>query len=195
MNLKDGEFAVKFARKVVETWVSEGRAPDRPKAPKIFKEKSGVFTTLHTYPGHDLRGCIGLPYPHKTLIDAIIDSAMSVTKDPRFPPLSEEEFDKIIVEVSILTPPEKIGARPDEYPKKIRIGEDGLIIKKGFRSGLLLPQVATESQFDPKQFLECLCWKAGLPNDAWKGKDCEVFRFRAHIFSEEKPNGKVVRKR
>jgi len=194
MNLSDGEFAVKFARKTIETWVSEKRTPEKPKAPELFKEKSGVFTTLHTYPSRELRGCIGLPYPRKPLIDAIIESAVSVTEDPRFPKLEENEFDKIVVEVSVLTPPEKVGAKPGEYPKKIKIGEDGLIITKGFHSGLLLPQVATENNFDAERFLECLCWKAGLAKDEWKSGECEVFRFHAHIFSEEKPNGKIIKK-
>ena len=77
---------------------------------------------------------------------------------------------------------------------QIKIGQDGLIIKRRFHSGLLLPQVATENRFDPERFLECLCWKAGMMKDEWKSSETEVFKFHAHIFSEEKPKGKIVKK-
>lgn len=195
MNRKDGEFAVKLARKTIENWVSEREVPERPGASGIFSRKSGVFTTIHTYPGHALRGCIGLPYPDKPLLDAIVESAVSVTEDPRFPPLEEKELENIIVEVSVLSAPRKIVFKnPEECPGKIEIGKDGLVIKSGFRSGLLLPQVATENKFDAEKFLECLCWKAGLPKDGWKDGKCEILKFQAHIFSEETPGGKVVEK-
>jgi hypothetical protein len=195
MDPKEGELAVKFAREVMEKWVSGRKKPEPPKLPKVFSEKRGVFTTLHTYPGHELRGCIGLPYPIKPLVDAIMDSAMSVTRDPRFPELGKDELDKIIVEVSILTKPEKIEARnPGDYMKRVEIGKDGLIIKSGFNSGLLLPQVAAENGFDQRQFLECLCWKAALPSDAWKSKETEIYKFQAEIFKEQKPRGKIVSK-
>ncbi len=120
MNLRDGEFAVKFARRVIEAWVSEGKELSRPeKTPKRFLAKSGVFTTLYTYPERDLRGCIGLPYPYKPLIDAIIEAAISATQDPRFMEFGKEELGKTIIEVSILTPPEKITAnRPGITSKK-----------------------------------------------------------------------------
>jgi uncharacterized protein (TIGR00296 family) len=151
MNLKDGEFAVKFARKTIEMWVSERKTPVTPKVPKMFKEKSGVFTTLHTYPDHELRGCIGLPYPNKPLIEAIRESAVSVTMDPRFPKLGEEELEKVIVEVSILTKPEKIKVKsPYEYLEKIKTGKDGLVIRNDAQAGLLLPQVSTEYGWNVK---------------------------------------------
>lgn len=192
MNLKDGEFAVKFARKTIEMHVSERKKPEVPKVPGMFKEKSGVFTTLYTYPGHELRGCIGLPYPSKPLIDAITDSAVSVTRDPRFPALERGELDKIVIEVSILTKPEKILVKkPEEYMEKIKIGRDGLIIRNGMQSGLLLPQVPVEYGWDVKTFLEHLCMKAFLPPDAWTYEGTEIFRFRTEIFREKEPGGKI----
>ena len=192
MNFEDGEFAVEFARKTIEMWVSERKTPDMPKVPKMFEERSGVFTTLHTYPDHELRGCIGLPYPNKPLIEAIRESAVSVTMDPRFPKLGEEELEKVIVEVSILTKPEKIAVKkPEEYLEKIKIGRDGLIIKNGAQSGLLLPQVPIEYGWDAKTFLEHLCMKAFLPPDAWTHQGTEISRFGSEIFSEKTPGGKV----
>lgn len=192
MNSEDGEFAVKFARKSIEMYVSERKTPEIPKTPEIFHEESGVFTTIYTYPDRELRGCIGLPYPSKPLIDAIIDSATSVTRDPRFPELERNELDKIVIEVSILTKPEKIAVKkPEEYLEKIKIGRDGLIIKNGAQSGLLLPQVPIEYGWDAKTFLEHLCMKAFLPPDAWTYEGSEIFRFGSEIFSEKTPGGKV----
>ncbi len=195
MNLKEGEFAVRFARKTIEMWVKEGETPEIPEGVSgIFMEKSGVFTTLYTYPDHELRGCIGLPYPDKPLIEAIRESAVSATRDPRFPPLGKDELGRIVVEVSILTKPEKIEVKkPEEYPGKIRIGKDGLIIKSGLHSGLLLPQVPLEYGWDAKTYLEHLCMKAFLPPDAWKNENVEIFRFGSEIFSEREPGGKIER--
>jgi uncharacterized protein (TIGR00296 family) len=197
MDLKQGEFAVKFARKVIESWTRNGKKLKRPKnIPKEFLEKSGVFTTLYTYPERGLRGCIGLPYPYNPLIDAIIESAISVTRDPRFPELSGRELGKIVVEVSILTKPEKIRViKPEECLKKIKIGTDGLIIRNGVYSGLLLPQVPKEYGWDARTYLEHLCMKAMLPTGAWKYEGTEIFRFCSEIFGEKKPGGPIERLR
>jgi uncharacterized protein (TIGR00296 family) len=192
MNLKDGQFAVKFARKTIEMWISRRETPQFPKTAEVFREKSGVFTTLYTYPEKELRGCIGLPYPNKPLIQAIMESAVSATMDPRFPKLSKEELDKVVIEVSVLTKPEKIEVKsPFEYLEKVKIGRDGLIIKKGPHAGLLLPQVPVEYEWNVKTFLEHLCMKAFLPQDAWKDKDTEIYSFHSEIFAEEEPGGDV----
>ena len=119
MNLKQGEFAVRLARASLEAWVAKGDKIARPKCGKNFLVKAGVFVTLHTYPERDLRGCIGFPYPYLPLADAIIEAAISAAQDPRFPPLDRSELDKTIVEVSVLTPPEKLAAKtPEECTKK-----------------------------------------------------------------------------
>ena len=194
MEHKDGEFAVKFAREVIEKWVKTEKRPDVPKVSGIFNEKSGVFATIYEYPSKHLRGCIGLPYPNKKLIDAIMEAAISVTGDSRFPTLSNDELDKVTVEVSILTKPEKIVVKdPKEYLKEVNIGIDGLIIQNGYQYGLLLPQVPLEQKWDVKEYLEHLCMKAGMPIDAWEYEGSELFRFRSDIYAEEKPNGKIVK--
>lgn len=192
---EEGEFAVRLARKVIESYLSQ-RKIYRPEVyPKKFDEKAGVFTTLLTYPRRELRGCIGIPEPVMPLIDAIIRSAIySATEDPRFPSLSYGEMKNIIVEISLLTPPQKIKVDdPQEYPKVIKVGRDGLIVRRGPYSGLLLPQVAVEYGWSVEEFLSHTCWKAGLEKDCWRDLDTEIYRFEAEIFEEEAPNGNVKR--
>jgi uncharacterized protein (TIGR00296 family) len=194
MDIEKGAFLVKTARKVIEDYVKSGKAQVPEDYPQEFDEKSGVFTTIHTHPEHELRGCIGYPEPVMPLIRALAESAVSVTKDPRFPPLSEEELGKIVVEVSVLTQPELIKvSAPGGYPKKVRIGKDGLIIERGWNRGLLLPQVPVEQKWDATQFLQNLCMKAGLPPDMWLESGVKIYRFQSEIFSEKSPRGEVVK--
>jgi hypothetical protein len=195
MNQKEGEFAVRLARSSIEMWVEKRKTTPAPKdMPEEFRTMRGVFTTLNTWPEGELRGCIGYPYPVLPLVTAIIKSGIEATQDPRFPELETDEIDKVTVEVSILTEPDTINVKkPEDYPKKINIGEDGLIIKLGFSSGLLLPQVAVEYGWDVKTFLEHLCSKAGLEQDAWKSGKAEILKFQAEIFCEEEPRGNIKR--
>ncbi|HUY00515.1 MAG TPA: TIGR00296 family protein [Candidatus Deferrimicrobium sp.] len=194
----EGEFLVKLARNVLETIVKTGKKPDIPPEAKAkLKEKSGVFVTLETLTGAEkqLRGCIGRPYPDFPLVQATIDSAVdSALHDPRFPSVKPAELDKIVVEVSILTPPTLIEVDSvKDYSKNIAVGRDGLIIARGWRKGLLLPQVAVEWKWDAKQFLEQTCWKAGLTPDMWMDKETKIYKFQAEIFHELEPNGKIER--
>lgn len=192
MRIEDGSFLVRQARKTIESWVTKGEKHVPEKWPDSFREKRGIFTTLNTYPGKELRGCIGIPEPVMALSEALVESAVSVTRDPRFPELSVDELDKITVEVSVLTKPELIKVKsPVEYPKSLNIGEHGLIIEKEGRSGLLLPQVPLEQNWDPEAFLSNLCMKAGLSPDSWVSDDVRIFRFRSEIFGETKPRGPV----
>ncbi|MGI5992658.1 MAG: TIGR00296 family protein [Methanosarcina sp.] len=190
----EGRAAVKLARKTIESFLSEERLPEPQELgfelSTIFEEKRGVFVTL-TENGL-LRGCIGHPLPDSTLEDAIMDSAISAAvRDPRFPPVGEDELKDIIVEVTILTQPEKINARPEELPDRIEIGKHGLIVKQGYCQGLLLPQVAPENEMDSIEFLSHTCLKAGLSPDAWL-KGAEVSCFEGQIFKEKEPRGEVI---
>jgi hypothetical protein len=190
----EGRAAVKLARKTIESFLSEERLPEPQELDfelsTIFEEKRGVFVTL-TENGL-LRGCIGHPLPDSTLEDAIMDSAISAAvRDPRFPPVEEDELKDIIVEVTILTQPEKINARPEELPDRIEIGKHGLIVKQGYCQGLLLPQVAPENEMDSIEFLGHTCLKAGLSPDAWL-KGAEVSCFEGQIFKEKEPRGEVI---
>jgi len=143
-----------------------------------------VFVTLNI--DGELRGCIGFPEPVLPLYEAVIESARSAAfSDPRFMPLSKEEFDKVHIELSVLTVPELIKVKKSEdYLNKIKIGSDGLIIRGEYGSGLLLPQVFTEYKCNPKKALEMTCQKAGLSSDAWKDLKNKIFKFQAHIFEE-----------
>jgi uncharacterized protein (TIGR00296 family) len=190
----EGRAAVKLARKTIETFLSEGRLSGPQESgidlSPVFGENRGVFVTL-TEDGL-LRGCIGHPYPDSTLKEAILDSAISAaTRDPRFPPVGKEELDSIVVEVTILTQPEKINAPPKDLPDKVIIGKHGLIVKQGYYQGLLLPQVAPENNMDSIDFLSHTCMKAGLSPDAWV-KGAEVYCFEGQIFKEKEPGGEVI---
>lgn len=196
LTLEEGTYLVKLARKAIEVHLS-GKIPRAPEGvPERLKRKSGVFVTLTTYPEKELRGCIGYPMPLYELAEATIMAAIaSAFQDPRFPPLSPEELDGVIVEVSVLTPPEEIKySDPKELPNLITIGVDGLIIEAGITSGLLLPQVPVEYNWSPEEYLMHLCMKAGLPSTYWLTGKAKIYRFTAQIFEEESPRGKVVEK-
>jgi len=182
MNKKDHALLLRLAREAIESSFKD-----------IDLDTSGVghltqlrgcFVTIHK--DKQLRGCIGFPRPIMPLYEQIITASKAAAfEDPRFTPLTKNELKDIVIEISILTRPELMKTKnPEEYLKMIEIGKDGLIIQ-GKSSGLLLPQVATEYKFDAKQFLECVCEKAGLDHDAWKDHNNKIYRFRAEIFSED----------
>ncbi len=195
-NLDEGKLLVKIARKAIEVYLAR-REKYKPKNyPAKFNEERGVFVTLETYPGKELRGCIGYPEPIKPLIEALIDSAISAaTRDPRFSPVTIEELDKLVVEVSVLTKPELLKCKPNEYHKFIEIGRHGLIVERGLFRGLLLPQVAVEYNWNVEEFLANTCLKAGLMPDEWLDDTTNVYIFEAQIFSELKPNGEVIERK
>jgi uncharacterized protein (TIGR00296 family) len=194
LTIAEGTQAVQFARQAVEEYVKNHKSLSS-KLGKSFHEKQGVFVTLHTYPKHDLRGCIGIPLPVMPLQEAIIESAQSVTQDPRFPPLKKQELDTIIIEVTILTKPELIKVKQQQdYLTHIEIGRDGLIVEQGFNNGLLLPQVPIEQALDKEEFLAHTCMKAGLLPDAWIDKNTKIYKFSGQIFTETKPRGVIKEK-
>jgi uncharacterized protein (TIGR00296 family) len=197
---EEGEFLVKLARKAVEQYLTIGKILKMPKdvSPKL-KERCGVFVTINSVEqggGHELRGCIGLPYPTNMLAQAVIESAISsATQDPRFYPMKAEELDQVVFEVSVLTPPEPVKVdKPQEYCSKIKVGRDGLIIERGYYKGLLLPQVPFELKWNEETFLCQCCIKAGLTPDSWLLKDTKIHKFQAIIFEEVSPKGKIIRK-
>jgi AmmeMemoRadiSam system protein A len=143
-----------------------------------LKEHCGAFVTLHLH--GELRGCIGYieaQFPlHETIEEAAVKAAF---EDPRFPPLSAEEFEDVEIEISVLSPLQKTSS-VDE----IEVGKHGLVIDGGYTRGLLLPQVATEYGWGREQFLSQTCRKAGLPTDAWKKKGVTIYSFTSDVFSE-----------
>jgi len=180
------DLILKLARETIEAYVKTGSRISIPKNyPEKLNEKRGVFVTVYRKGSKELRGCVGLPYPQMPLIEGLIQAAISACEDPRFEPLSSEELDKIIIEVSILTEPELVDVKnPKEYLEKIEIGKHGLVIKKGFYSGLLLPQV-WEQIPKKEDFLEALSMKAGLLADGWLDSSTEIYKFEAEVFGEK----------
>ena len=130
-----------------------------------------------------LRGCIGSVEPVRPLaLDVESNAVAALLRDPRFPPATPKEFPRYRVEISVLTPPERITS-----PDDVEIGVHGLIVEKGRRRGLLLPQVAVEWKWGAETFLSQCCLKSGLPEDAWKKSDPAfgIWRFSAEVFHEK----------
>ena len=185
LDLSDGKILLGIARDAITSSFSDKELKIDEEIKKRFSGKRGVFVTL-TKDG-ELRGCIGYPIAVMPLYEGIVEAAKSAAfSDTRFDPLEKTELKDIKIEVSVLTKPQKIDIeKSDEYPEKIKIGEDGLIIESDMGSGLLLPQVAVEWKWDAIEFLEHLCMKAGLPKDYWKTGNADIYKFQAKIFSEE----------
>jgi len=167
-----------LARKAIEVYLETGNLlsfePENPK----FRQPAGAFVTIKENQG--LRGCIGFAEPILPLAQTIIQAAVyAATQDPRFPPLRKSELPKIEIEISVLGP-----LQPVANVSEIKVGQHGLIIKLSGRSGLLLPQVATEYQWDRQTFLQELCRKAGLPDNAWKNSQARLLKFEAVVFHE-----------
>jgi len=195
---EEGQLLVRTARNAIATYLAERRLIPPPDSTQRLRAKSGVFVTLNTVkPAHELRGCIGFPYPEAPLIDSTIRAAVyAATEDPRFPPVTLNEFNQsIAVEVTALTQPKPLETKDrKKLPDMIRVGLHGLIVEGMGSSGLLLPQVATEWKWDSSEFLTNCCMKAGLPPDSWLLDGVKVKIFQGEIFEELEPAGKVRRK-
>lgn len=155
-----------------------------PKHAAILKEKRGVFVSLHI--DHQLRGCIGNIQPVYELEDGIKENARNAAfEDPRFEPLSKEEFDGIEIEISVLTVPKVLKySDAEDLLRKLTPLKDGVIIRKGPYCATYLPQV-WEQVPDKEMFLSSLCQKAGLEFDEWKDGLLEVSTYQAEVFKEE----------
>lgn len=173
---------LRLARKTLtnylRTW--ERSTPEELKIQVVpsMKEISGVFVTL--YKRGELRGCIGEIYPERELYEAVMERAIDAgLRDPRFARVSLDELNDIEFEISVLSPP-----RPAHSYNEIKIGKHGVVLKKGNRSSVFLPQVAIEQGWDLEQMLSQLSMKAGLCSDDWKN-DCSFEVFEAIVFRED----------
>ncbi len=200
-SVEEGTMLIKFARNNIEFFLKNDRKIPIPNIIRErFTDKYGAFITLNKYDviGNPLRGCIGYIEPKYSLYDVIHKASInSAIEDPRFPSVTLEEMDNIVIELSILTPPKLIEINdPKEYLDKIVIGRDGLIVEKGMRRGLLLPQVPIEHSrnWSVTQFLCNTAQKAWLEEDAWKDKSTKIYTFQAILFEEKAPRSKVIRK-
>ena len=162
--------------------VLDGRAPEltAEQFDEVLRQPSGVFVTLRTGEG-ELRGCIGSIRAVEPLYKAVASSAISAAfRDPRFLPVNRNELPNLALEISVMSPLERV-----QSVDEIEIGRDGLVISRGRYAGLLLPQVATEYQWDRDTFLDQTCVKAGLPRGSWRGEDTRIERFSAEVFCEQ----------
>ena len=187
LGLTDEEkiYLLRLAREVISKKV-RGLTPEIPEPPtEKLRENRGAFVTLNKF--GQLRGCIGYIEGIKPLYLTIVDMADSAAfRDPRFPPVTEEEVPDLEIEISVLTP-----LRPIDSPEEIQVGRDGILIRQGFYQGLLLPQVATEYGWDREKFLTETCHKAGLPGNCWMDADTDILIFSADIFSEKDFEGRL----
>ncbi|MCS7199187.1 MAG: AmmeMemoRadiSam system protein A [Caldimicrobium sp.] len=160
----------------------------KPPSPSLYPhlwEKRALFVTL--YKERSLRGCVGNIAPEEALYKEVCKVVLaSAFEDPRFPPLNKEELPLIDIEISLLSPFKKVG------PEEIVIGRDGIYVKKGFRRGLLLPQVATENNWDRETFLAHACLKAGLPKDCYLDPEVEIYVFTVEVIRESEKSSLIL---
>ena len=176
---KQKESLLDIARKTIEDITTGKTLPDFYIEDSLLNEKCGAFVTIHNK--GKLRGCIGNIIGHTSLWETVRKMAVEASQnDPRFPPVTAVELEEIDVEISVISPFEKI-----EDIKKIRVGKHGIFIKQGYYQGLLLPQVATEYGWGRKEFIEHTCLKAGLSRDCYRDSKSEIFIFSAIVFGEK----------
>ncbi len=179
LNKEEKIYLLKLARETIVHLLKYGEYPKTTPVSEKVQQKFGVFVTLHK--NGQLRGCIGYVEGIKPLYEAVMEMAKSAAfRDPRFPPVRMDEVPELEIEISVLSPLKKI-----KSVEEIKVGEHGLIIQRGFERGLLLPQVATQYGWNREQFLEQTCYKAGLPGNAWKDPETEIYIFTAEIFDEK----------
>ena len=179
LSTEEKEILLKAARESILAEFSEGELTkvDYKAYPKL-KMELGAFVTLHI--NNQLRGCIGYIIAQKALFETIVDAAKHAAfGDPRFPQLNREEVDEVTIEISVLSPFEPIKSYDD-----IEVGKHGLLLDEGGRA-VLLPQVATEQNFNRAEFLTALCHKAGLYGNYWQERMLNIKVFTALVFSEE----------
>ncbi len=180
MNEQQKNILLKVARDTVEAVITNGRLPAVESDDEQLNEMCGCFVTLKN--AGQLRGCIGQFIAHGPLIELVSEMAKaSSTSDMRFfdNPITAEELPELDIEISVLSP-----LKQTDDPLSLRLGIDGIYIKKATASGCFLPQVATETGWTEEEFLSyCCSHKAGLPPDAWKDPDTEVYLFTAEIFN------------
>ncbi|HET7839061.1 MAG TPA: AmmeMemoRadiSam system protein A [Rectinemataceae bacterium] len=173
----DRELLLAAARESIASRL-QGREARRPQTPPALMERCGAFVTLHE--AGRLRGCIGRMVGSDPLLETVSSMARAAAfEDPRFPPLSARELGEIDIEITVLSP------LRDCCPDEVEVGRHGIYITKGWHSGVLLPQVATERCWDRETFLEQTCLKAGLPPDAWESPEARVQVFEGIVFGEK----------
>lgn len=169
---------LQIAREAITSLVKHQDYAPAPREEKALNERSGCFVTIKR--NGQLRGCIGNFQSKIPLFRGVAEMAVAAaSQDPRFAPLEEVELDDLELEISVLSPLQKI----DDI-ERIEVGTHGIYLEKNFSRGVLLPQVATEYGWDRLTFIRQTCNKAGLPADAWQDRDTEIYIFSAQIINE-----------
>ena len=178
LNTHEQEVLLAIARQAIIQGVKNGQEYIEPREERALNQRNGCFVTIKQ--NGQLRGCIGNFQSELPLFKEVAQMAQaSASKDPRFYPLKEQDLENISLEISVLTPLQKIETIDD-----IEIGKHGIYIEKSFYRGVLLPQVAVEHDWDRQTFLKQTCLKAGLPPEAWTADDADIYIFSAQVFGD-----------
>lgn len=172
---------LRIARQTVEEYVKKSAIPEFSAADEELNKPGGAFVTVRK--NGELRGCIGrILADGAPLWQVVRDMALAAcSEDSRFPPVSAGELPEIKYEISVLSAPKRIGDW-----RQIQLGRHGVIVKRGFRSAVFLPQVADETGWSREEFLGELCArKAGLPRESYKEKDAILEVFTAEVFGDK----------
>jgi len=166
-----------LSRATLEDYLATGRIPEVDVVHPALRRRSGVFVSMHK--GEELRGCIGIIFDDHELFRAVQRCTISAAlEDSRFHPVTPEEVPDLSIELSVLSPLQLVTDL-----RIIEVGRHGLVITRGNLRGLLLPQVATQYNWDRDTFLAQTCRKAGLPSNAWRNANVMVHVFEAQVFS------------
>lgn len=178
LNTHEQQALLAIARQAIIHGVQTGQEYIEPREEKALNQRNGCFVTIKQ--NGELRGCIGNFQSELPLFKEVAQMAQaSATKDPRFYPLKGDDLDNFALEISVLSPLQKV-----EDIEEIEVGKHGIYIEKSFYRGVLLPQVALEHNWDRLTFLQQTCLKAGLPTEAWKADDADIYVFSAQVFGE-----------
>ncbi len=179
LNKNQQKRLLQIARKTLESYLKNKKITAIKVTDLKLQQKMGAFVTL-TKNGQ-LRGCIGQVKAEKPLYQTVMEKIIKAAlKDPRFAPITAKELEKVKIEVSVLSPLQKI----DDW-RKIKLGQDGVLIRQGFRDGLFLPQVALKTGWDLETFLQNLCArKAGLEPKCYQDPKTQIYIFQAQVFGE-----------
>lgn len=182
---EEKKFLLSLARQTLDTYLKDGKKPevDESKINARLKKIQGCFVTLDS--NGNLRGCTGQILPYEELYKCIIDVAVnSAVNDGRFLPVTYEESKSLGIEISVLTPPQKLDYdSPEDLLNKLRPMVDGVVVKSGWHQATFLPQV-WDSFSTKESFLSSLCMKGGASSDCWKSVDTEIYTYQANVFHE-----------
>lgn len=181
MTEHDKTTLLQLARQTVAAQLKGEPLPSLPELEQGSSRFGGAFVTLHS--GRQLRGCIGRFNPPGGLAETVQQMALWALEDPRFRqrPVRLDELEHLRIEISILSPMVRTAD-----PLSLVPGVHGIYIRRGIGTGCFLPQVATEQEWDRETFLSRCCeGKAGLPADAWKSPETEVYLFEAEVLEEK----------